>query len=682
MIEPRGNRTPWRTGLVAGILIAGILAIYGPSVGFDFVNLDDPQYVYSNPIVEQGLTWHGVRWAFSTFECGNWNPLVWLSHMADCQLFDLRAGGHHAINVLLHAANSVLLLFLLEHLTGALWRSALVAAVFAWHPMHAESVAWISERKDVLGALFWMLTIWAYAASVRQANRRKLFYILSLFFFTLGLMSKPMLVPLPLILLLLDFWPLQRSEPLRGLVMEKIPFLALSLAASLLTIWSQHSVGAMMAAEPLPLRIENALVSCGVYLTQFFAPANMAMFYPFPHFVPAWQWVGAALLLAGITWAVLVQARTRRYLIVGWLWFLAALAPVIGLIQVGMQSRADRYTYIPYIGVAIILAWGFQEVCAAWLRVRTMFVALSSIWLFGCCVVARTQAGYWRSNVPLFEHSIKVTSGNYMALDHLGQAFMADGKLDEAMSNFQEVLRLRPGAALPYNDVGNVYALQHKLDDALSMFQKAISLDPDFSQARCNAGNALLLKGNYPAAMEQLKIALELNPADAIAQRHMADALIRSGRAAEAVPYCENAVRLEPKGAYNYYALGYACMLAGDPRRALVNFKKSLQLAPQQPECLNALAWMYATSPASELRDGQAAIELAAEACALTGRTNGSALDTLGCAYAEAGKFIDAIKTADELAALGSSRHDTNLTQMARQRLELFKAGKPWREKP
>ena len=448
------------TVLVCLVLALGTLACYWPARHFAFVNLDDPLYVSQTPMVQRGLSWAGVVWAFQSVKAGNWNPLVWLSHMADCQLYGLNPGGHHVTNLLLHCANALLLFLVLKRMTGTAWRSGLVAAIFAWHPMHVESVAWISERKDVLSTFFFLLTLWAYAryAAVQdrmskvQSPKSKvqgpqtevaglsagsgstfevqgskfevppsspafpfhlpstIFYLLSLLFFACGLMSKSMLVTLPFVLLLLDYWPLQRrrlktqNPRLRTLLWEKLPFAVLGLTASALAVWTQHHDNTF-GTQPLPLRLENAAVSYVTYLGKFFWPVNLAAFYPYPDSIPLWRAGGAALALAAISWPVIREMKRRRYLGVGWFWFLGTLVPVIGLLQVGMQALADRYTYIPYIGLAVMVSWGLADWAAAWPRGRTALAWVAALALGGCLATTRCQVNSWRDSTALYEHA-------------------------------------------------------------------------------------------------------------------------------------------------------------------------------------------------------------------------------------------------------------------------------------
>lgn len=363
---PKEDRDLRLVRLICLALAFGVLLCYRPVCYFGYVNLDDPIYVYQNPTVQKGLSWAGVKWSFTSVKDGNWAPLVWLSHMADCEIYGIKAGGHHVTNVLLHCASALLLFLVLKEMTGAIWRSGFVAAIFAWHPLHVESVAWIAERKDVLSALFWLLTMWAFVRFTKaEKTKRKKYYIWALVFFALGLMSKSMLVSLPVVLLMLDYWPLKRMDNGQRIidnVVEKLPMFALSAIAGVVTLLAQKSVDAVGTGS-FPLRLENALVSYVVYLGKMLWPVRLAVFYPYPRSIPLWQAAGAGLALVVISLVVAMETKRRRYLGVGWAWYLVTLLPVIGLVQAGLQARADRYTYIPSIGLALMISWGHGRSC-------------------------------------------------------------------------------------------------------------------------------------------------------------------------------------------------------------------------------------------------------------------------------------------------------------------------------
>jgi tetratricopeptide (TPR) repeat protein len=679
MTEMKGNRAGliWLVGLA---LAAGTLACYWPVRHFDFINMDDAIYVSKSRMVQHGLSWTGFVWAFKSIGGGSWNPLVWLSHMADYQCHGLDAGWDHLTNLFLHIANVLLLFAALRYMTGAIWRSGLVAAIFAWHPMHVESVAWIAERKDVLSTLFLFLAILTYVRFVKETgSRRKIFYGLTGLCFVLGLMSKPMLVTLPLIFLLLDYWPLCRSESKRALVLEKVPFLILSGMACLVTIWSQQTVHAM-GNEPVLMRAANAVISYVVYLEQFFWPVDLAVFYPFPRAIPVWQWAGAIVALGGISWAVIREMKSRAYLAAGWLWFLGTLLPVIGFIHVGMQAHADRYTYISYLGLAWMISWGMADLARTFPRTRPVLAGFAVLVLAGCLAATSAQVGYWRDSTSLFNHALQVTSDNYVAYSNLGDVQIDEHKLDEAILNFREVVRLKPQVSKTYNNIGTAYALQGKLDDAITMFQRTIALDPKLEEAHYNLGNGYIKKGKVEAGIVELKTAVRLDPEDMKAQMTLSTTLIQSGKWAEAIPYCQAAVENEPQDTHARFNLGWAYMEGKMPEKAVASYKEGLRLTPDSAGCLNALAWIRATCSNQGIRNGAEAVRLATRACEISKRHDATILDTLACALAETGQFAQAIKIAGETLAVANSAHDVKTAELARQRMELFKKGKPYRE--
>ncbi len=689
MPDSKGKSEQRLVCLIGVVLALGTLACYWQTRHFEFVDIDDQLYVYKCPMVERGLSWPGVVWAFHSVEGGNWNPLIWLSHMADSQIFGPSAGGHHVTNFLLHAINACLLFFVLREMTGAIWRSGFVAAIFAWHPLHVESVAWVSERKDVLSTLFWLLAMWAYAryAKAATAGTARKFYGVALLCFALGLMSKPMLVTFPVILLLLDYWPLQRAESPGRLLLEKIPFAVLSFIECLLAIWAQRKVGAMASPGLVP-RLENAVVSYVNYIAKFFWPVKLAVFYPFPNSIPALRVVGAVLVLIAITVTVLLAGRRHRYLITGWLWFLITLLPVIGLLQVGMQAMADRYTYVPYIGLSITLAWGFVELVERSARGRELLALGTAVALAGCVAVTCTQIRYWKDSGTLYAHAVAVTSNNYFALDDLGNILRESGKVDEAIARYQEALQCKPAAGIhynlgiPYNDLGLAYVMQNRNAEALQVFSKALQIDPTLEEARWNFGKALILKGDVPRGLAEMEASVRQRPNDIEVQSKFADVLFGQGKASNALPYCEVVARAQPNDPHALFNLGAAYLAQQRTDKAAKSFVEGVRLAPNNPKCLNALAWIYATSPQAGLRNGAEAVRLAENACGISRRQDPAILDTLAAAYAEVGRFDDATKTAQEMLALAAAFHDPATADTARQHLDLYKAGKPCRSEP
>lgn len=505
------------------LVLAGVtLLVYAPVLRNGFVNYDDPDYIINNAHVKAGLTWNGVAWAFQSAEASNWHPLTWISHMADCQMFGLKPAGHHLTSLLLHTANTLLLFLLLNRLTGALWRSAFVAALFAWHPLHVESVAWASERKDVLSAFFWMLTLLAYTRFVSESKVRnpksKVFYALALLAFACGLMSKPMVVTLPFVLLLLDFWPLKRFTiydlrfTIGRLIVEKIPFFILTIASCVITRLVQSDALWSTASLPLSFRLANAVMSYVRYLGKVFWPANLALIYPYPHYWPLAGVIVAALLLALISvWAVL-SAKRFPYLAVGWFWYLGTLVPVIGLVQAGIQSMADRYTYLPSIGLFIIFAWGLNDLLHAQPRKGKIAAAVGGLALAGCVAVTSVQITYWRNSLTLFSHTIEVTTGNYAAENCLGTTLEHLGQKDAAEECYAESVRIEPDFPLGQFNLGMILLEQGRAGEASNHLAIAAQLAPQNPVIQFDYGVYLSQHGNPAAAAAHFRAALAARP--------------------------------------------------------------------------------------------------------------------------------------------------------------------------
>ncbi len=513
-------------------------AIYSPVLHHGFVNYDDPEYISGNPHVTAGLTWPGIVWAFQSAHAANWHPLTWLSHMLDCNLFGLYAGGHHLINVLFHIANSLLLFVLLSRLTGAHWRSAFVAAFFAWHPLHVESVAWASERKDVLSTFFWLLTLMAYARFAALAKvpnpKSKVFYVLALLFFACGLMSKPMVVTLPFVLLLLDFWPLQRFQfsafnfqPLFRLVLEKIPFLALAAAASTVTFLSQKD--AMWSSEVLPLqfRVANAVMSYVRYIGKMLWPTDLALIYPYPHHWPVGLVIGTALLLAAISGLFIWRAKRNPYLPVGWLLFLGTLVPTIGLVQTGVQSMADRYTYIPSIGFFIVIVWGLNDLINQWPQHRKYLALAGGVALTCCLMLTSIQINYWQNSEKLFSHTIEVTKDNYAAYNCLGDTLEKLGRKDEALKFYAKTVEIEPSFPAGQFNLGMMLLEYGRPDEAFEHLNIAARLWPHNPVIRFDLGLFLLQHGKPAEAADHFAAALKDKPDFADAQRYLDEALAK-----------------------------------------------------------------------------------------------------------------------------------------------------------
>jgi tetratricopeptide (TPR) repeat protein len=627
-------------------LLAATFAVYAQVRHFDFVNLDDSAYTSGNLHVRRGITAEGLRWAFTSGDAANWFPVTWISHMLDCQLFGLASGWHHLTSVLIHGLAALLLFAFLRRATGARWPSALVAFLFAVHPLHVESVAWVAERKDVLSAFFWFLTMWAYVRYTERPGWGR--YALVLLAFCSGLMAKPMIVTLPFVLLLLDVWPLGRlSFPARAeadgkprtaaILREKAPLLALSLAVCVLTYLAQQRAGAVKAlsAFPLSLRLENALVSYAVYIIRMFWPVRLAVFYPYPRHLPVWQASLAGLVLAGASVMVVRWHRSRPYLATGWFWYLGTLIPVIGLVQVGAQARADRYTYIPMVGLSIMVAWGVAEL-ARRPRVKPLAAALMSLACLACAVLAWFQVQHWRNSETLFRHALDVTTENAVAHDNLANYLMnvpgglpeavghleaalridADsvpahtelgnalaripGRLAESFPQFQAALRLAPDWPIAHNELGNALLKAGRLPEAITEFSTASRLDPDYADAHYNLGVALSqVPGRIPEAVAEYQAALRIKPDYAEAQLNLGNVLAGlPGRVTEATEAYQAALRMRPDYAEAHYNLGR--VLSSMPGRvpdAMAEYEAALRIRPDYAEAHNNLGNLLSQIP-------------------------------------------------------------------------------------
>jgi tetratricopeptide (TPR) repeat protein len=572
-----------------------VAATFLPAVTHDFITYDDPVYVTENAHVRDGLTWAGIRWAFGSTEASNWHPLTWLSHMADVQAFGMRPWGHHLTSVLLHAANALLLFVALRRLTGALWRSLFVAALFGLHPLHVESVAWISERKDVLSTTFWMLVLWAYAERMDRVRSKRAgapaFYSLALFFFALGLMCKPMLVTLPCVLLLLDFWPLGRftRAPARSrwlALAEKIPFALLSVAASAVTLFAQGHGGTVASMEefPWPVRASNALIAYCVYLGKCFVPVRLAVFYPFTaEAPPAWETLAAAALLSGMTVASIALARSRPYLLTGWLWFLGTLIPVIGFVQVGGQALADRYTYVPLIGVFIAVTWAAVDAAKAWKLGPAALGGAAAAVLATLGLLTCKQLGYWRDGATLFRHAAAVTQNNWVAHANL-YATLSKTSSPEAGAELQETLRIVASFADKYDRKGaELERTPGHSAEAIKAYRTAVGMMPDLAGPHVILGQALARNpGGLPEAIDEFRIAVRLKPDLAAAHYILGTALAASPNGkAEAVTEFETATLLDPDNFQAHYNLAF--LLSGIPGReteAVPEYQAAIRLRP------------------------------------------------------------------------------------------------------
>lgn len=581
--------------IVAAALSLVTVAVFLPMLGHDFVGYDDNEYVTENHRVRAGISFDGIKWAFTTFHFTNWHPLTWISHMLDVQLYGLSPSGHLATNLLLHLANALLLFHVLWRMTGALWRSGVVAAFFAVHPSHVESVAWVAERKDVLSTLFWMLTLLLFLRAVeRPSTGRRVLVAAAL---ATGLAAKPMLVTVPLVLLILDFWPLNRVAPgrrwLASFLLEKIPLLLISAAAAVATVFAQYWGGTVASFEifPIGLRLANALVSYVRYLEKMVCPARLAVFYPLigaP--LPWWRVAGAALLLAVISVAVIRNRGGRPYLLAGWLWYLITLLPVIGLVQVGEQAMADRYTYVPLIGPFLALVWLVGDFAGRLRRAVPALAAGGVAVIVALAGLARTQVGVWRDGVTLFEHATSVTEGNYLAHLNLGVALEKRGRLDEALEHHREALRLKPGDPHILAATGFDLYRMGKLAESVPYLLSSLAAKPGNAEAQNNLGVVYARQGLTREAVPRFRQAISVVPDYATAHLNLADALAGGGDCAAALPHYLRALNLGVETPLLHYNIGVCLESLGRPDEAAARYREALRLKPDFAEARDNLA--------------------------------------------------------------------------------------------
>ena len=621
------------------VLAAITFAVFGQTAGFAFVNYDDNIYVYDNPVVEKGFSLKGFVWALTCGEIGHWHPLTWLTHMADCQIYGLWAGGHHLTNVALHTAAAVLLFLALREMTGSLWRSAFVAAVFAIHPLRVESVAWIAERKDVLSGVFFVLTLWAYARYARRPSVGR--YVVVAAGYGLGLLCKNTLVTLPFVLLLLDWWPLHRLT--RDVVKEKIPLFLLSVGSCLTTFLVPEKT---FSPDQTPFleRIANAVVSYGIYVRQMVVPAGLAIPYlNAPSGVPFWEVALVFVLLAAISISVLACRKGHPYLLVGWLWYLGMLVPAIGFVQISYYAHADRYTYLPGIGLVLAGTWAVGDWSAGWKHRRAVLGGLMAAVLGALMVCAWIQTGYWKDSATLWTHTLACTTDNYVAHSNLGNALLQKGRVDEAITHYQSAVQIDPRYADAQFNLGNAFLQKGRADQAISQYQKALEIQPDFAAAHLNLGNGFSQQGRMDQAISQYQKALEINPDDEKAHNNLGNAFLQKGNVSQAITH----------------------------------FQQALEIKPADPSIQNNLAWLLATGPQASLRNGTKAVELARQANALTGGENPIILHTLAAAYAEAGRFPQAVETARHASQLAEAQSNPGLARQLQFELNLYRAGNP-----
>ena len=611
----RDGRDRWIAVAISVLLAALVWIVFGQTLKHDFVNYDDLDYVTRNAQVSRGVTFEGLLWAFTHFHSANWHPLTWISHMIDCQFYGLNPWGHHLTNLLIHAVTAILLFFLLRQMTNAIWPSALAASLVAIHPLRVESVAWVSERKDVLSGLFFMLTLMAYTRYTRAPSRGRSIVVALLFM--LGLMCKPMLVSVPLVLLLLDYWPLNRLRnfspgTVLPLIREKLPLFGLSLASCVVTIFAQSGSIQPIERITFPARIANSALSYMDYLRDTVWPKDLVPLYPWfsARLQPSVVTI-AFLLLIAISVAVILLRR-QQYLATGWLWYLVMLLPVIGLLHVGNQSHADRYTYLPQIGLYLMLVWGAAALCARWRYLWVPIAAAAVIVVSALTFVARAQAAYWFDSESLWRHAIAATTDNIIAESNLALALHGKGKDREAMEHFEQSLRINGQQPEVLSSLGVFYLELGRVQDSLSTLQKALELEPRLEDARYNLGNTYLQIGNA--------------------------------------------------------------------REAVVQYQRALEINPDDTEALNNMSWILATWPDSMVRNGVKAVALAERADSLTNSQNQIITATLAAAYAEAGRFGEAKRTAERALRLAAAEGSEARGLSIRAQLETYKSGNAYRD--
>jgi tetratricopeptide (TPR) repeat protein len=763
-----------RTVFICLVLALGTALLYWPATSFDFIHFDDPEYVVKNSNLNSGLSWPGLAWCFQAGYAGNWHPLTWMSHMLDCQLFGLKPGGPHAVNLLLHAANSVLVFLVLKRLTNAVWRSAGVAALFALHPLHVESVAWIAERKDVLSALFWLLTIWAYCDYVKKHGIARYFLALVLFIF--GLMAKPMVVTLPFVLLLLDWWPLGRFQSKSAdskvagaaakfswpVLLEKLPFLLLAAGSCVLTVIAQRRGRAIASFESLSMleRLANSSVSYLRYVGKIFWPADLSLVYPLVVGWQRWEILGALLFLIVMTALAVVFFRSRPYWMVGWFWFLGTLVPVIGLVQVGAQSMADRYTYIPSIGLFLMITWGTCDLARHWRYHRAALGIAGVAVLALCAFMTERQLGYWKDSPTLYRHVMTIDPNNYLIHTYYGGYLRDVGQLEQARSECEKAVQLAPNYTFGHVLLAGVLLLQGKNPEAISEMRTALKYEPDLVPVRANLadvllsenlcgeaaaeygkaleytpddpklhfslGRSLVMQKKYGEARSEFESALRLptfshavtlsdaelltaraSLGDIYSSENLYDeAAVEYGKALEYKPdapalHCslgralamqkkfdaaqseyETALRLNPSYIDAHYELALALSNQHKSAEAIAEYRAALKIHGNFSDALNNLSWILAADPNAQLRNGAEAVQLAEQACALTHNTQAVKVGTLAVAYAEAGRFDDAVNTAQKAHDLAVAQGKADLAARDLELLQLFRARRPYHEAP
>jgi len=622
------------------------LAVYWQAIYHDFVNFDDVLYVTENQHIRSGLTSRSIAWSFSFSDKDKtyWHPLTWMSHVLDCQLYGLNPGMHHLTSVILHIANSILLFLVFKRMTGALWKSAFIAAMFSLHPLNVDSVAWIAERKNVLSTFFWMLTMLTYVFYAEQPKAYR--YLLILLAFAFGLLAKPMLVTLPFVLLLLDYWPLGRFRypsisSIFRLITEKIPFFVLSAASTYFSISTLQGFGEVISMEmrPMELRVANALVSYVSYIEKMIWPQDLAVHYPYPDMLPIWKTLCTGVLLASVSLLVLLAMKRKPYLFVGWLWFFGTFVPVTGLMQVGIwPAMADRWAYIPLIGLFIMVAWGVPEFVAKWRHKNRVIVLIAAIFLLNLTALTILQLQYWTDSISLFEHALKVAPKSHVAHNNLGSALGKQGKTAEAIKHFSEAIQINPAYVNAYKNLGSAFANQGKIGKAIEYFYAALRIKPEFAEAHNSLGNALGKQGKIAEAIKHFSVALSINPAYAEAHNNLAISLANQGKLEEAIEHFSSALRIHPGFAEAHNNLGSALGKQGKISEAIKHFSVTLSINPAYAEAHINLAVSLAS---------QGKLEEAVEhfsAALQIGHGSARAHNGLAFALARQGKIEKAVK--------------------------------------
>lgn len=689
------------------------IAVYWRVGTFEFVNYDDNEYITENPWVEVGLRWQSVRWAFTTAHASNWHPLTWISHMADCQLFGMRSGPHHLVSMVFHIVNTLLLFLVLARATRELWKPAFVAALFALHPLHIQSVAWVAERKDLLSTFFWFLGIGAYLLYVERKSVAP--FLAALFFTACGLMSKPMVVTMPVVLLLLDYWPLRRRWNWR-LFAEKIPFGILCVLSCMATVAAQRK-DAVIPLRELPLlpRLVNAVVAYQTYVAKTFWPIRLAFFYPHPVEYPLWVFLVSVAVIAGISWFVVVTRKNHPWMATGWAWYLCTLLPVIGIVQVGSQAYADRYTYVPLIGLFVMMTWGGSELIRRCRLGEELPFVIAALAIGLCACVDAFQLPYWKDSIALYQRALQITRNNYVAELNLGAAYEDQGRTEEAVTHFKRSLEIRPANAnlMADLDYGMALAKLGDLKGSLPWFEQALVIDPKFLKARLNLADTLARLGRFEDATKEYNIALSLDDRNAAVHYSYATSLMRGGKLADAEREFRQCLLLDDKyvEAHNNLALllvnegrfddalselstavhlapdhfsaqyNFAATLAkcGRMAEAVQHYREALRLRPESVEAASNLAWILATDPDAKIRDGAEAVKLAEQALKNEPRPNLIILNTAAAAYAEAGRFDEAVTLAGQAEQMARKAGRDDIANSIRGRIDSYRRGVPVR---